>query len=384
MALDKIIYWLFLLFMPALVFSSTAAEAIHLLILLLWIINIATTPGYRLERFPLYLPVALFLGIQLFSILFSVDPRMSLRGTSKLVPFTLFFIVPNNIRSSLHIRKMVDWLLISLVLATFYGLGKYVMGLEDRISSTSGGYSTMASLLYIGAILSVSSGMKEGGNRKRMLYYGAALLLLVGIVFTFHRIHGVLTPVALFALVMIKKPRFLIPFVCLLILMAFLAPQNVKDRFQTLISREGNWTSDRTILWKTAGELFPQSPWIGFGLKTFKKVFPDSARELCGDKGIGSWHNEYIQILMESGLPGLVSYLFFIGVLFWHGYSFFKLKTGDVMGYGILLSFLVYLMIGLTGTNYQDPIHSRLMFTFLASFFIIKGECTVNEGKRDR
>ena len=84
--------------------------------------------------------------------------------------------------------------------------------------------------------------------------------------------------------------------------------------------------SDRDILLLNAKEIFLEfeHPLLGYGPRTFTNVF--SKRDLLADKGVGSWHNDYIQIYMESGFLGLISYLALIGFVLLTGINFLRKK----------------------------------------------------------
>jgi O-antigen ligase len=72
--------------------------------------------------------------------------------------------------------------------------------------------------------------------------------------------------------------------------------------------------SDRDILLGTAKELFMkfERPVIGYGPRTFHDIFTN--REQLSDKGVGSWHNDFIQVYFESGFLGLAA--FFVIIFF--------------------------------------------------------------------
>jgi O-antigen ligase len=80
---------------------------------------------------------------------------------------------------------------------------------------------------------------------------------------------------------------------------------------------------ERTLLWKKTVQMSRANPWLGVGLGQWKIVFPsygkiETWRE--SDSGPGEvWfqrpHNDYLWVLSETGVSGLVCYLTVFGVL---------------------------------------------------------------------
>jgi O-antigen ligase len=83
------------------------------------------------------------------------------------------------------------------------------------------------------------------------------------------------------------------------------------------------------------------------------------------DKGTSSWHNDFLQVYMESGIVGLCAMLYFIFSVFKNGLKAIKQfkKSSDRfhkdLASGLLLSFLAFLIGGFL----LDPI--------LAMFFLL-------------
>lgn len=61
----------------------------------------------------------------------------------------------------------------------------------------------------------------------------------------------------------------------------------------------------RTIIWEAAWHLWQNTPWYGAGLMSFKHHYPKYS--LPGDNSTGEYaHNDYLQLLIETGVPGLI------------------------------------------------------------------------------
>ena len=97
------------------------------------------------------------------------------------------------------------------------------------------------------------------------------------------------------------------------------------------------------------------------------------------DKGIGSWHNDFIQIYFESGFLGLTSFLIIIILPY---YFLIKLLRNNInivyknILWGVLLGFSGLILSALTAGFIDSPILS-IVFAFLIT--LISGIKYVNE-----
>ena len=71
---------------------------------------------------------------------------------------------------------------------------------------------------------------------------------------------------------------------------------------------------DRTVMWGTAWKMIEARPFCGQGLNTFMANFLDYA--IGPNNGPAYAHNCFLQITAETGIPGLVTFLLFLGALF--------------------------------------------------------------------
>ncbi|MCX7612302.1 MAG: O-antigen ligase family protein, partial [Ignavibacterium sp.] len=118
----------------------------------------------------------------------------------------------------------------------------------------------------------------------------------------------------LFAIVL-KQIRIIQFFILLLSLLIILGI-NIIYPTKTIEQRVSNLTqlSDRDIIWQGAYKIAFEKPVLGFGPRTFSEVFPH--KEKFNDKGVGGWHNDFLQIYFESGIIGLLSFILLIYMIF--------------------------------------------------------------------
>jgi hypothetical protein len=88
----------------------------------------------------------------------------------------------------------------------------------------------------------------------------------------------------------------------------------------------------RAIAAQIAVRMFRASPWLGTGLTSFEQIFP---RFDSGHTRLYFAHNDYAQILAETGLVGVVA-LVTLAVILWQ--RFWRFSSGAKEGYRLLNS----------------------------------------------
>jgi len=90
--------------------------------------------------------------------------------------------------------------------------------------------------------------------------------------------------------------------------------------------------SGRFLIWKGSWELWKQSPWYGNGLGSYWLAYPPYRPAHDADYGNAGFyaHNDYLQILIESGWPALILLLFLLAAVL---YLFAKIyRSGSAEG----------------------------------------------------
>lgn len=125
---------------------------------------------------------------------------------------------------------------------------------------------------------------------------GASLGLLVGLVL-------------IVALAYRRVPRSRLIIFFAIILLAFVVANfslkgEVVSRFGTLMS-PSNADAGRFLIWERAWQMLMDAPWWGIGLGTYWLHWPPYRNPLDSSAGFYV-HNDYLQIWIETGFPGLL------------------------------------------------------------------------------
>lgn len=302
-----------------LIFSIAIAQAAVLIAGLLW--GYALLRGKRCPhwRSPLLLPYSLFVLARLAAIPLSVDPAVSMDAfRTEIFFYVLFYVLLCTLdaRREDRIRTLLLLLFAAGLVATAIGFVKYAQGIDARLTSTTAGYYTLGLFLTVMFAMGFALGDRRDIFPNRGVWLAVCALLLLGLLFTFNRMHWVVAAIAALAVGLLRERRILLVLAVVGVL-AVLAVEPLQQRFLQLLSA-GEHMSGRDVIWRGAFMLIGERPLTGFGLRTFHQVFP--LFDEAPDKGIGSWHNDYLQVYMDSGLMALLPFVAILAVAGYMGW----------------------------------------------------------------
>jgi O-antigen ligase len=194
----------------------------------------------------------------------------------------------------------------------------------------------------------------------KMIWLLLLIIVVVGILFTFNRIHWALI-VMIFFIFGVFRERKLVLIVSILAAIIVIAVPMFRERLVELIFFSRN-LSDRDIIWQGASMIYSEHPIFGFGPLTFREIFP--LFEKLVDQNISSWHNDYLQVYIESGAVGLIAFLWLGFSIFYCGIEIFLSKYVDTyskdIAFALMLAMVVLYATGIVGTFIFSPISSLL------------------------
>ncbi len=101
----------------------------------------------------------------------------------------------------------------------------------------------------------------------------------------------------------------------LLLYLLYMGIGPVAERMMTLADKETYLSEGRWAVWAATVSIFRDFPLFGTGLDTFEMVFPlYQSADLFG-QGWQDAHNDYLQLLAEMGLAGVLVVLAFFGLI---------------------------------------------------------------------
>ena len=320
-----------------------------------------------------------FVLIRILSALFSDYPDSSNQIYYKDLLFFLSFFAFGyylKVFDESKLRTIYYAFIIAAIIVACVGLTKFLTGNAERAESFTSGYATFSSYLVslIGFALIFFRLIKT--KQQKFLLATGIVLILSGIVTSLGRTNIVIAILILIVgIVAIKiKIRYAIVLFLLTIGISWFSFQlNVKEinkRIETPAQ-----LSDRDVLFGTAKELFMkfEKPIIGYGPRTFHDVFTN--RKQISDKGVGSWHNDFIQVYFESGFLGLAAFLVIIFLPLIKALKCLKdCRLSEERKYiliGAVLGLVGLVLSALTAGFVNSPVLSVLFVFFITTISVI-------------
>ncbi len=329
---------------------------------------------------PLNRPIAYYIIICLVSTLLgAMFGRMSLKTGFLFVLkyfeyMIIYFMVANHLESKKQIRNYLWAILITCAIVSIIGIVQIPGG--GRVSApfegeggepnTFGGYLVFMISIVLGLLLASNS------FRDQLLYGLLALLSAVPLIYTQSRTSYLAAIPAALAFVWLSERRNWVMAAVLLvgISLPFIAPEPARERV-TYTLTQGRTQKDvvelggvkldtslsaRLRSYKAATKDWLEHPILGYGVTGYK--FLD---------------NQFLRVITEAGLIGLIVFLFLMSTIFRQGYHVFK-GTSDPFYRGLAMGYLagfVGLLCHALGANTFIIVRIMEPFWFLTAMVIM-------------
>ena len=144
----------------------------------------------------------------------------------------------------------------------------------------------------------------------------------------------------------------------------------------------------RLVAWRNSVEMVKDRPLSGFGSGNFKVFYPAYSRKAIIDRAIdttkylGRAHNDYIQIAVEQGLPGLLLFLLLPGYGLIMTWRLLK-QTDDHPQQWIIIGLsgglIAFMVVAFFSFPMQRSIPPLIVFTYLSIVVIIYNQQFLNK-----
>lgn len=344
------------------------------------------------------LMVLIFLGVLLVSSVMSFARLGSLKVWLMYLVFVgFYFVIINSVKTKEQLYGLLKLLVISGALVALYGIAQYVFGwnttnawideemFEDstmRVYSTLGNPNVLGEYLLLILPVAAVFMLKFKWKSWAKYAYGLMFLCLAGcLILTQSRgcWIGFMVSVVIFVTFYEGKLWGLIPLV--LLILPFVLPETIVERFMSVGDMEDTSTSYRVFIWMgTLGMM--KYYWlggIGMGEAAFSKVYPFfSYNAIIAPHS----HNTFLQLLVEAGVSGLLSFLTTQVIFMKNMHDVYKSDDKKslnsmlalALGSGVV-GFLVQSMFDYTFYNYRVM---AIFFMLIALGMALK-HITVNE-----
>lgn len=350
--------------------------------------------GTLLKPVPNYLnkPLAVFLAIGFLTVITSQFPRASIEGfVGKMLECAfMYFAFLECIRTKKRIKIFLVIFSVSILLICVSGLYQYFIGhdfirghiFEGRISSSFRQANDFAAylvvttpvLLYL-SLFPLPKQKKDGdcpdglsflstGKARGILFF-LFMLSFSCLILTYSRGAWIAFILSLSVLAVQKRRIFLFSAVFLVIFLAAFYCQSARVRpldsiMGNNLTRYFEWENNRLGYWTRSISIIRDYPVLGSGLNTYSSI----QWQYDGVGWGGYPHNSYLQMTAETGVVGLLAFLWLIIILLIN--SFKNLQSMmDPFLRSLVLSFLAGLTGFLIHSFFDTNFYSVQLGTFM-------------------
>ena len=377
-----------LAFILPFVFHTASLISIGLLIpFSAWIVKIIAEKGKRINITPLFFPILLWGGILLISSLNSINLKYSFhefRG-EYLKQILLFLLIVNNIKEDYKYRYLIYAILLGCFFVSIYTIFGYFSSTAVEGARATGTYGSSSRLaMYFVFIVPLVFSIFLNTPKKLLRYVSLVLFLLssFSLILTFIRGAWIVCVVMVLILAFRKgkKTGFSISILALIMFASLLiSSPYARDRISQTIDFSSGLNrilAGRITLWKNSFKMIRDYPLfgVGYGPDIFNyparyynlTAIADFSPPTPSSQQQPDAHNFYIQIVVETGIIGLLVFLYFLFSFF--RYIFNSLnragKNREFLFTTVLIIFGM-LFFGLVGYFYED--RNALFFWFFIS-----------------
>jgi putative inorganic carbon (HCO3(-)) transporter len=294
--------------------------------------------GGRLRLPRIWLPLSLFLLGTLISLAFSPNPAAGLPQVRKIFVFTTLLVVFSTLGDIVVIRRLFLCWAGAGTLTALRGLVQfghkvqeahtqgrsfYEYYIAERITGFTSHWMTFGGQEMFALLMTTAFLFFACVARKRAwLWLLCAFLMALALLLGFTRSIWVASAGAGIYLLWFWKRALVAVLPVVLLLIAFLAPASIRERFSSL-TNPGKLDSNqhRIVTWRTGLQMIRAHPWFGVGPEEVKLQFnsyvPADIPRPLPEGWYGHLHNIYLQYAAERGIPTMLLMLWMLGQILW-------------------------------------------------------------------
>jgi O-antigen ligase len=338
---------------------------------LAWMTKCYLTRSWEKQTFPLKVPFLLFVLACLVAVVGAVDFSSSYKSLKRLLEILIFVWAVNCITSEKQREKLTLLLIASAtlsVLTGFYTAWENGITISARAEGTMSNYMTYAGLLMLAFL--VTSGKLAFDPKKYKWFYPAILLMAICLLLTFARQAWLGVVGGLFFLIWFRKKSLLWFIPAILGIIFLISPAPIKHRIYQITDLNDYNLQIRLALWQGGWLVFKDHPLTGCGFKCIDAVNQDYPDPTGNIKKLRGLHNNFIQLAVDTGLFGLVSWISIWVVYFMTLYRRLvsmpdnSANRRDTMASAAAV--IGFLVAGLFETNFYDAEVSMVLYFIMA------------------
>jgi len=325
---------------------------------------------------PLLVALAVYLSFLGVSVLFSVDPAISWAAQSELFNLTPLPLALLLVRGERDVRRIVDGLVIVGGVVAVYALvaspgslgdWERLVDLNQRIRGPFSHYMTLAGFLLVCDLLLIA-GMLYGKGWKSPWRWGLLLLLNVTLLVNQSRNAWVALALVGTALLLARRPRLVLAYAPLAVLVVILAPTPLLDRIASVADPGDSSNYDRLCMLEAGAHMVAQRPVTGIGPEMVEEMYPIYRPPTAPRYQRPHLHNSFLQLAAERGLPSLAAYLGLMGFVLTAAWRGCRRAGGSQLDLhvAVLAVLVAFNLAGLFENNWGDTEVQRVVLFVMA------------------
>jgi len=343
-------------------FSIAIAEGLLVVTAVFWL-GLVISRRERIEAPRFFWWLLAYAAITLVSAAFSANPMVSFAGPGKQL--ALFLIVPivyrlvTGSRSSTMVTLIVSVGAASAAVGIFqYGVLHYNIAYRPR--GTLGHYMTFSGLLML--VIGVALARVLFGTRDRLWAALVMPALAVAVMLTFTRSASVGVCAAAAVLLSLKDFRLLAILPIAAAVLFAVAPDQISRRFVSTFDMKDPTVQDRVAMLREGEHMVRDHPLFGVG-PNMVEAFYVEYRDPHAVEGVNPHlHNVPLQIAAERGIPALLIWFAFLGVVVHDVTTRLRDPRSRVVAAAAIAAVVAMLAAGLFEYNFGD---SEFLMLFL-------------------
>ena len=347
--------------------SISLSQIFLTLSLIFWIIMLIREK--QKFTFPSFFwPLLFYTGLSLISVVFSVDPKASLKDSKELLLFIIVPIAYTAFQKEEMLKKATLALLASAYISSFYSIYYATLKAEawQAVPGFMGQPMTQAGLHLLFCCLALSMFLF---TRERIKYFWGLgfLLSLSSLILSLARSSWIGLVIAVSLILFYYKPKSLILVPIAISLIFLISPKEKKERALSIFSLKYRSNIERIEYLGAGIKIIKDYPLFGTGPDTVDKVFKDPKYGLSEETRRNvHLHNNILQTAAERGIPTLLAWLTFMVLTFISLLKLLKNKnsTLKVLAVAALAAVLGLWTAGFFEYNFADS-EITVLFLYL-------------------
>jgi O-antigen ligase len=325
----KVLWILLALFAFFISFSIALAQSFLFLAIVTWLYGVFQKKLAPFRAPSFWMPILAFALATILSAFLSADRMRSLVDTKELFLLGIPFLLVNAVDEAKRGVLLLGVLLYSACLAGLWGITDYALspgGLGSREMGAFSHYMTYGGILMLAAAVLLAGALFS--PERRWLFAAGLAPVLPALLFSYSRNAWVGLFFGAALLVALFRARWLVAVPPALLVLYFLLPAPLQQRFRSVFDFQNDPSNrDRILMLRSGFRMFLDHPITGVGPTMVQAEYPNYRYPGVFSKRPSHLHNNVVQIAAERGLAGLAAWVWLIGLFFRDMLTFYR-KSG--------------------------------------------------------